>query len=70
MFIFLSTRNRCSFQMIHQYDRFFSLIADPLYFLFFKLMFDWDATDYSNWLFYKDITKAIGKYRDSSYEQG
>ncbi|XP_042872507.1 proton-coupled folate transporter-like isoform X2 [Penaeus japonicus] len=32
---------------------------NPLYFLFFKLMFDWDATDYSNWLFYKDITKAI-----------
>ncbi|XP_047490742.1 proton-coupled folate transporter-like [Penaeus chinensis] len=32
---------------------------NPLYFLFFKLMFDWDATDYSNWLFYRDMTKAI-----------
>ncbi|XP_069971861.1 proton-coupled folate transporter isoform X3 [Penaeus vannamei] len=32
---------------------------DPLYFLFFKLMFDWDATDYSNWFFYRDMTKAI-----------
>ncbi|XP_069972082.1 uncharacterized protein [Penaeus vannamei] len=36
---------------------FFAL--NPLYFLFFKLMFDWDATDYSNWFFYKDMTKAI-----------
>ncbi|XP_047490349.1 uncharacterized protein LOC125039988 [Penaeus chinensis] len=31
---------------------------NPLYFLFFKLMFDWDATDYSNWLFYRDMTKG------------
>ncbi|XP_037802750.1 proton-coupled folate transporter-like [Penaeus monodon] len=35
---------------------FFAL--NPLYFLFFKLMFDWDATDYSNWFFYKDMVKA------------
>ncbi|XP_063599318.1 proton-coupled folate transporter-like [Penaeus indicus] len=36
---------------------FFAL--NPLYFLFFKLMFNWDATDYSNWFFYKDMVRAI-----------
>lgn len=45
----------------------FSLIPDPLYFLFFKLMFDWDATDYSNWFFYKDMTKAIGRSQEYFY---